>query len=134
MTIGLDTNVLLRALLNDNREQSDIAQQLLATLEDNKEKCFLPNLVLCELAWTLRSSFKRSRAETIEVLESLLETEVFEFENRSAVVAAVQQMAVGQADFADYLMGVLSQQAGCRETVTFDRQLDGEGGWRLLTS
>jgi predicted nucleic-acid-binding protein len=62
----------------------------------------------------------------------MLQSPVFEFENRSAVYQALQRAKQGRGDFSDYLIGATAQQAGCQETLTFDRKLKGERGFRCF--
>ena len=126
--IGLDTNVLLRYLLKDDQVQWEQAVQVLET----GETFFISNLVLCELCWVLQSRYKLSRTEIVEVVQALLDTDAFQFENRLAVQSAIGQMQQGKAGLADYLIGFLNQQAGCTKTVTFDRKLTGEEYWAVL--
>lgn len=126
--IGLDTNVLLRYLLKDDLPQWQQAAKVL----EAGDVCFIPNIVLCELFWVLHSRYQLDRQAVIEVLLALLETDRFQFENRLAVQGAIEQMLNGKAGFADYLIGLLNQQAGCTQTVTFDRQLTDQEHWQVL--
>jgi predicted nucleic-acid-binding protein len=130
--IGLDTNVLIRYLTRDEPQQWQITDLLMQEILTNNETCFISNVVLCELAWVLRSSYKLSRADLIETLERILRTSIFRFENKFIVWQAIQQMRQGGADFSDYLIGLIHRQAGCIETVTFDAKLASDESFRLL--
>ena len=128
--IGLDTNVLVRYLTRDNESQWQQAKEVI----ESGQLCFIANIVLCELVWVLRGKpYKFSREEILSTLEMMLQSPAFEFENRSVVYQALQRAKQGRADFSDYLIGAITQQAGCQETVTFDRKLKGERGFRCLT-
>lgn len=129
---GLDTNVLVRYLVRDDLEQWELADQYIKQVKANGDTCFLNNIVLCELVWVLKTSYKLPKGELVEVLEKLLKADAFDFENREAAWGAVRQMKQGKADFSDYLINGLNQHAGCRETVTFDAKLRGVEGMRLL--
>jgi len=63
--------------------------------------------------------------EILNALEAMLQSAIFEFENRSAVYQALQR-AQGTWRFSDYLIGAIAHQVGCKETATFDRKLQGE--------
>lgn len=128
----LDTNVIVRYLVRDDEEQWKIANQLLNSIVEASDVCLINNIVLCELIWVLRSSYKLNRSVLINTLEKLLKTNVFVFENKAAAWWAVQQMKQGNADFSDYLIARLNQQQGCTETVTFDTKLQGIKGIQLL--
>lgn len=121
--VGLDTNVLVRYLTRDDDSQWQQASEVI----ESGQLCFITNVVLCELVWVLRGTpYKFGREEIISTLEMMLQSPVFEFENRSAVYQALQRAKQGRGDFSDYLIGATAQQAGCQETLTFDRKLKGE--------
>ena len=127
--IGVDTNLMIRYLTRDDEQQW---QQAIAVIQEN-QPCFITNIVLCEVAWVLKgASYGFRRDEIISALEAILHSSAFVFENRSAVDLALQQAKQGRADFSDYLIGAIASQAGCTETVSFDRKLKGEKGFRCL--
>ncbi len=129
---GLDTNVLVRYLVQDAPEQGEQAAAYIREIKASGETCFINNIVLCELVWVLKSAYKLSRDEIIATLELILRADTFEFENKSAASCAVQQMKQGKADFSDYLIGKVNQQAGCTETASFDAKLKSAEGFHSL--
>lgn len=129
---GLDTNVLVRYLVRDDEQQWRRACDYILEALGQGEVCFINNIVLCELTWVLSRAYKLSRDRVVDVLDKLLRTSSFEFENRSAVTLALQRMKNGKADFADYLVGKINQQCGCMETASFDRQVQGVEGFVIL--
>lgn len=129
---GLDTNVLVRYLVQDDLEQWRLADDYIKRAKVENETCFINNIVLCELVWVLKTSYKLSRDEIIGILETILRTDAFDFEDREAAKKSIQQMKLGKADFSDYLINQINQQAGCAETVTFDAKLQKLAGIRLL--
>lgn len=127
--IGLDTNILVRYLTRDDEPQWRLAAELI----QQNQPCFIANTVLCELVWVLRgASYRFPKDEIIQVLETMLHSDAFEFENRSTVDQALQRYKQGGADFSDYLIGAVSRQVGCTETASFDSKLKGEKGFRCL--
>jgi predicted nucleic-acid-binding protein len=85
------------------------------------------------MVWVLRGEpYQYSKDEILTTLEAMLQSPTFEFENRSAVYQTVQRTKKGRADFSDYLIGAVVLQAGSCETVTFDRKLKDEKGFRCL--
>jgi predicted nucleic-acid-binding protein len=127
--IGLDTNILVRYLTKDDETQWQQSAQLI----QSGEQCFIANIVLCELVWVLRGEpYKVSKDEILKTLETMLQSSVFEFENRSAVYQALQRTKQGRADFSDYLIGAIAQGIGCQETLTFDHKLKGEKGFHCF--
>jgi predicted nucleic-acid-binding protein len=129
---GLDTNVLVRYLTKDDLPQWQIADRLINDIVAASETCLINNIVLCELVWVLKSAYKLSREEITGILEKILQGSAFDFEDRKAALWAVQQMKAGNADFADYLIGKINQQAGCTETVTFDAKLKSSDGFKYI--
>lgn len=121
--IAFDTNVLLRLLMVDDENQAKRAQALLGRLVDANDTVLLSDIVLCELAWVLKSLYGQTRAEIVEVLRLILETEPFAFVNRSAVCQAVEIYEKGPADFSDYMIGCSATVSGATTTYTFDTSL-----------
>ena len=121
--IALDTNVLLRLLLNDDPRQSRQAQAIVDRAVDLGEAVLLPDVVLCEVEWVLSSAYNLPRARIARTLRRLLEGTEFTFVNRAAVNAALDSYAHGKAEFSDYLIGAAAKAAGATTTFTFDRDL-----------
>lgn len=130
--IGLDTNVLVRYLTLDDEVQ---ARRAVALIDDAVERgvpLFVSTIVLCELAWVLQRAYGYGRFEVGTVVERLLRSAQLRFNDAGRLWAALADFRDGSADFPDYLIGRESLDAGCGETVTFDRALEGEVGYRLL--
>lgn len=121
---GVDTNVLVRLLTADDPEMYAAAEELFTSAEEAGESLYLSTPVLCELAWTLRGARYRHRDEAVVgILDRLLATPAIEIQDRDAVQRALRDFEAGPGDFADYLIGHLAREAGCSDTVTFDRRL-----------
>lgn len=131
---GLDTNVIVRFLVRDDEQQWEIADRYIDETLQANQPCFVNNIVLCEVVWVLRTSYKLSREKLIETLEKMLKANLFTFENREAIEWAIGQMKSGNADFSDYLIARLNQLAGCQETASFDTKLGRLEGIKLLGS
>ncbi|MBW4476089.1 MAG: type II toxin-antitoxin system VapC family toxin [Tolypothrix brevis GSE-NOS-MK-07-07A] len=128
--IGVDTNILVRYLTKDDEPQWQKAVEII----EGGEQCFIANIVLCELVWVLRGKpYEFSRAEIGKTIEMMLQCPVFELENSSLVYQALHRFQQGKADFSDYLIGAIAQQLGCSKTVTFDRKLADNKGFKLLS-
>lgn len=129
---GVDTNVLLRYLAQDDPEHSRIASNLIEGAENDDERLYVTTIVLCELIWSLRSTYRVRREGIVSILEELLAAAVFEIQERDLVRRAVEDFRRGPADFSDYLIGWQNRKAGCIDTVTFDRGLEAADGFSLL--
>jgi predicted nucleic-acid-binding protein len=131
---GLDTNVIVRFLVRDDEAQWLQADQYINQALENNQPCLINNIVLCEVVWVLRSRYKISRDQLITILENLLNTNIFIFENPDDIAWAIHQMKSGNADFSDYLIVRLNQQSGCNETASFDVKLGQLSQVKLLDS
>lgn len=82
--------------------------------------------------WVLSRLYAQTKPQLIEILEKLLVVGFFRFEQESAVRQSLENYRRGKATFPDYVISEISGQAGCRETVTFDRDLRGAPGFTIL--
>lgn len=130
--IGLDTNVLVRYLTQDDATQARKAGALIAGAVARGERCAVSAVVLCELVRVLRDAYGTSKEELVSTLDRILSTQQFEITDKDRVREAFEAFRDGRADFADYVIGASNRQAGCAETVTFDRRLRGAAGFRIL--
>jgi predicted nucleic-acid-binding protein len=121
--IGIDTNVLVRYLVQDHPVQSHEASVIIEGAEATGEKLFLSSPVLCELAWVLRKAYRFSKADLLRVLETLLHQRAFALERNDLVARAMDAYRDGPAGFADYLIVQQAWNAGCTRFLTFDTQL-----------
>ena len=130
---ALDTNVLVRFLVQDDAAQGRAATRLIRGGVLAGRPLFVPVTVLLELEWVLRSAFGFDKAAVLHALFGLLGSFELRFESESAVEAALAQYEHGAADFADCLHAALAGQAGEQPLWTFDRAASGVDGARLLT-
>ncbi|MCY3594644.1 MAG: type II toxin-antitoxin system VapC family toxin [Bacteroidetes bacterium] len=132
--IGLDTNVLVRYLVEDDDAQSAVASTLIDGLTQS-DPGFISSVVLAEISWVLSTSYKLGREEIASVIEELILSRDLVFENIEACYLALYvYRSSTSVDFADALIAQTAKLAGARETVTFDRKAARESGMRLLSS
>ncbi len=130
--IGLDTNVLVRYITQDDPVQSPAATKLIESLSV-QEPGFIALVVTAELVWVLQKSYHSSRPDLARVLESLLRTKELIIERAELVGQALRLFSAGRTGFSDCLVERSANAAGCKYTVTFDRVAAGAAGMRLLT-
>ena len=119
--IGIDTNVLLRMVLNDDAGQR--AKALAFGEHLNEEtRGFVSLLVLIEFNWSLLSRYRQTKEETLAAIGKLLKIRTLMFEDFDAVVRALERSNFAGVDFADALIAEHNLEAGCAHTVTFDRR------------
>ena len=118
---GVDTNVLVRYLTQDDPAQSRRANAIIDGAVAGGERIHVDTVVLCELVWVLRSAYGLPRATVADALTGLLETSQLSVDERDRLREAASRYAVGGGDFADYVLGLRNRSAGCDTTLTFDR-------------
>jgi predicted nucleic-acid-binding protein len=121
--LGLDTNVLVRYMVRDDRRQAERASAYIREATDGGERCLINEIVLCELVWVLESAYGRGRKEIAGALGMMLVTKQFEITQKDIVRQAVRDYEKGKGDLADYLIGRTNRAHGCDRTGTFDRAL-----------
>lgn len=129
---GLDTNVLVRYLLQDDARQSAAATALIEDAVTRGERLLIHPVVLCELVWVLESAYDIGRGEVAGTLERILRTAQFEIADKETVWSAWSDYRAGKGDFADYLIGRSNTVLGAGQTATFDRDLKGHRSFRVL--
>ena len=118
--IGLDTNVLVRYIMQDDALQAELATALIESLTVD-EPGFVPLVALIELVWVLSSAFDLVRSQVVQALETLLLTKEIQVENAEVVWRALRLYRASAADFADCLIERSAAASGCSRTMTFDR-------------
>jgi len=118
--IGLDTNVLVRYIMQDDAKQARLASSLVESLTIS-EPGYVPLVAVVELVWVLSSSYELGREQVVSALEVLLQTKEIQAENADVVWRAVRQYRATTGDFADCLIERSAFAAGCTRTMTFDR-------------
>lgn len=131
--IGLDTNVVVRYLTQDDPKQSQIVTRLMEKTLSSDEPGFISLVVLAEVVWVLTSLYSVDRAGVSEIVSGLLTTEQLRVENAELVWQAKRRYEASKADFSDALIAECAVAAGCKRAVTFDRSAAATSGFDLLT-
>jgi predicted nucleic-acid-binding protein len=121
--IALDTNVLVRFLVEDDVEQTRRATALVRAAVDRDIALFVADVVICELVWVLETAYRVERKEIAEQLSLLLQARHLEFEDGDRLARALESFRTGRGDFADYLVREVGLAAGCEAVATFDSVL-----------
>ncbi len=129
--IGLDTNVLVRYIVQDDSRQAAAASLLIETALSDDEPGWIASIVLCEFVWVLEAAYGYTRNAIAPTLERLFEVDCFRLEAPSLAWRALDAYRSG-ADFADALIALGNEHAGCDYTATFDRSASKLKQMRLL--
>lgn len=133
--IGLDTNVLVRYLAQDDAKQAALATRLVEKQLSVAHPGFISLVVLVELCWVLKKLYSATSDELAATVDDLLSGSQFRIERRDVVQAALRQLKdgkAGKAGFADALIAQLADSEGCTRTLTFDRAAARGAGMTLL--
>lgn len=131
---ALDTNVLVRLLVQDDPRQTTAVQQLLAHSIQNAQTLFVPITVSLELEWVLRARYRFAKADIIRALSTLLRAVELSFESEPALELALLHYEQGSADYADCLHAALAALARAQPLWTFDKAAAKTPGTRILTA
>jgi predicted nucleic-acid-binding protein len=131
--IGLETNVVVRLMVEDDEMQTRRARRLLEEATERDEPVFISDVALSELEWVLDSAYKVPRHRILAAVNALVADQRFCFEDRQRVTTALDLYQGGRGDLADYLLGVRGEEAGARTTFTFDRALRGDPRFTVVS-
>ena len=120
--IGLDTNVLVRYLAQDDRAQAAVATTLIENRCSIESPGFVGLVVLAEVVWVSESSYGASRTDVAEIVKRILSIRQLVVQDAEVVWQALRQFESGRADFADCLIRRGAEAAGCDKTMSFDRR------------
>ena len=117
--IGLDTNVLVRYIMQDDPRQSAKATLLIESLTLDAPG-FVSVISMVELGWVLSSSYELTREQLAQALGAILRTKEFVVDRADQIFRALRVFKATSADFADCLIERSAAAAGCERTMTFD--------------
>ena len=126
---ALDSNVLVRFLVEDDAKQSAAAAALIERAAAADESLFVSDVVVCEVVWVLGTAYRVSRTQIASTLRELFRARALVFEAAAELARALDAFAAGRGDFADYLVREHARAAGCSTVVTFDKTLLKEAGF-----
>jgi len=120
--IGLDTNVLIRYLTQDDPVQSAKATEVIERRLTAKNPGFVSVVAMVETVWILDRAYSLTAQEISTVVERLLQIEVLAIENEQKVFTAMVALKQGRGSFSDALIAEFGVRAGCSRTLTFDQK------------
>ncbi|HEY4081190.1 MAG TPA: type II toxin-antitoxin system VapC family toxin [Burkholderiaceae bacterium] len=130
--IGLDTNVLVRYIMQDDVKQAAKATRLIESLSAESPG-FIALVSIIELVWVLGSCFDLNRVQISQALTILLRAKPLIVDRAEHVVRALRVFDAGKADFADCLIERIANAAGCTQVMTFDVAASKTAGMSLIS-
>ena len=131
--IGLDTNVLVRYIIQDDAKQSPKATKIIETLDGVEKIGYVSLVSIVELVWVLGTSYELTRAQVAQALDSLIRAKQLKIESADQVIRALRVFKAGKSDFADCMIERSANSAGCEKTITFDVIASRHAGMTLIT-
>jgi predicted nucleic-acid-binding protein len=129
--IGIDTNVLVRYIAQDDAAQARKATTLIERECTEAAPGFVGVVALVELVWVAESCYGATRDDVARMVRQVLGTKQLVVQDAQTVWQALRLFEQGKADFADYLIERSAAAAGCERTATFDRDA-AKAGMQLL--
>ena len=120
--IGLDTNILVRFLAQDDPIQSPRATEIIERRLTEENPGFVSIVAMVETVWVLDRAYRLAANEIAAALERVLQTDVLVVENEQEVFSAMIALKQGRGSFADAVIAALGTRAGCSRTLTFDHK------------
>jgi predicted nucleic-acid-binding protein len=130
--IGLDTNVLVRYLAQDDPVQSRKATEVIERRLTEQDLGFISVVAIAETVWVLERAYGLADREIATAIARTLQANVLMVESEQEVFSAMIALKQGRGSFADALIGALGTTAGCSATVTFDKKALRLPGFELL--
>ncbi len=119
--IGIDTNVLVRYLTQDDKKQASRANRLIDTQLTASQPGFITLVTLVEVVWVLESSYSQPKENILEVLRSLLTIRQLVVERADVAYKALKYFTTSSADFSDALIFAINEAHGVEKIYTFDK-------------
>lgn len=129
--IGLDTNVLVRYVMQDDPKQSPKATKLIESLSVD-DPGFVSLVALIEFVWVVTSCYDLNRTQVGQAIDGVLRSKEFVVDRADQVMQALRVYRAGSADFADCVIERGSSNAGCQRTMTFDAAAAKTAGMTLI--
>jgi predicted nucleic-acid-binding protein len=130
--IGLDTNVLIRYLTQDDPLQSAKAREIFERRLTPKNPGFVSVVAMVETVWVLDRAYGLTAQQIASAVERLLQVVVLAIENEQEVFTAMVALKQGRGSFAEALIAELGARSGCTRTLTFDQKAIRLPGFELV--
>lgn len=130
--IGLDTNILVRYLAQDDPIQSRQATQIIERQLSEEHPGFISLVTIVETVWVLDRVYGMSNHEIASAVEGILQADAFVVQNEQQAFTAMIALKTGAGSSSDALIGALGAWAGCTSTLTFDKKAKRLTDFQLL--
>ena len=129
---GIDTNILIRYLTQDDPIQSPKATEIIERGLTPERPGFVSLVTVAEVVWVLGSVYALADREIADTVERMLQADTLMLQNEQQIFTAMVALKEGWGGFADALIAALGVWAGCESTLTFDKKALRLAGFELL--
>ena len=119
---ALDTNVLVRFLVRDDKRQAETIYRVFKKAESDREVFFVPLLVVLETVWVLESVYKIPRQEILDSVNELILMPILKFETQPAILNFISSARETKMNLSDLLIAHSAKFSGCECVLTFDKR------------
>jgi predicted nucleic-acid-binding protein len=119
---ALDTNVLVRFLVRDDKRQAETIYRVFKKAESDREVFFVPLLVVLETVWVLESVYEIPRQEILDSVNELILMPILKFETQPAILNFISSARETKMDLSDLLIAHSAKFSGCECVLTFDKR------------
>lgn len=120
----VDTNVFLRAILDDHKTQSPRAKTFLKNIKTSKDSYYTTSWVITEIVWTLASLYKYKKEDIGRIIKGIINTQNLKVLEEDLVIGALTLFEERNVDFVDCLNFLISKEKESAGIVSFDEDFD----------
>ena len=130
--IGLDTNVIVRLLAQDDDAQVKRVENAIEKNCSPQTPGLINAIVLAEIVWVLSRAYKYDRHEIVAAIEALLQIKEFEIQYHNETWEALHLYRDGKGGFADLYLSFINRELGCSTTLTFDKKAAKNASFEMI--
>jgi predicted nucleic-acid-binding protein len=120
--IVIDTNLLVRYLINGDQKKAAAVDNLLDKAINGEVKIIVPSVVIAELVWVLESYYQMKADAILELVEAIVNTSGLDVTDKSTVVSALRLYKNRNIDFIDAWIIEFAKERGIKTIYTFDKK------------
>ena len=119
---AIDTNILVRFLVNDDEKQGKAVRLLFEQAEEDGKEFYVVSNVLLETIWVLTAAYECPRSAVLDAIETLSEMAVLRFQDIDYIHQFLDSARSSTFNLSDLLIGYSARSQKCKSTITFDKK------------
>lgn len=118
----IDTNLLVRYLINDDQKKAEAVDNLLDRAAKGEVRIIVPSVVIAELVWVLESFYQLKAGAILELVEAIINTSGLDVTDKSTIISALRLYKRKNIDFIDAWIIEFAKERGVKTIYTFDKR------------